>query len=49
MALHGPFEGKVNDFLIVTDLGIKRRLNEVSSSQKLYRKIVYNTRHHAYK
>jgi hypothetical protein len=49
MALHRPFKGKVNDFLIVTNLGIEGRLNEVNSSQKLYRKIVYNTQHHAYR
>jgi hypothetical protein len=47
VALHGPYEGKVNDFLMVTDSGVQGRLNEVSSGQKLYRKITYNARHRA--
>jgi len=33
VALHGLFKGKVNDFLIVTDLGVEGKLDEVSSSQ----------------
>ena len=48
MALQGLYKGKVNNFYIVTDFGLKTRLNKVSSGQKLYGKIVYNIRHCAY-
>jgi len=47
MALHGLFKGKVNNFLIVTNLGIKGRLNEVSSGQN-YIKRLYIMRGIAY-
>ena len=44
VALHGPYKGKVNDFLIVTDSRVQGRLNNISSGQKLY---TYNARHRA--
>jgi len=33
IALQDPYKGKVNDFYIVTDSGVKTRLNKVSFSQ----------------
>ncbi|OCK91863.1 uncharacterized protein K441DRAFT_572913, partial [Cenococcum geophilum 1.58] len=36
IALHGPYKGKVNDFFIVINSGVKGRLNKIFKDRHPY-------------